>query len=78
MSHRVVGTCSLCGGAVTVPAVWCGIFPPTPTCAACGAEAACHGPVIPMKPRPGVVTKTVTIPSTWPVDDSVAHWKHNA
>jgi hypothetical protein len=67
---RVVGTCSVCGGAVTVPAVWCGVFPPTPTCSACGAEAASHGPVIPMKPRPGVVTKTITVPCSWPMDGS--------
>jgi hypothetical protein len=49
--NRVVGTCSICSGAVTVPTVWCGVLPPTPTCSGCGAEAASHGPVIPMKPR---------------------------
>lgn len=46
-----VGTCSICGGPVRVPAVWMGIIPPEPTCASCGAVKADHGPVIQMKPR---------------------------
>lgn len=49
---RTIGTCSICGGAVTVPGVWWGICPPTPTCTGCGAVAASHGPVIPMVPAP--------------------------
>lgn len=50
MSNMTVGTCSICGGRVSVPMVWHGIIPPTPTCENCGAVAAQHGPVIPMQP----------------------------
>lgn len=49
--EKTVGTCSICGGRVTVPSNWMGIYPPTPTCQNCGARAAQNnGPVIPMKP----------------------------
>ena len=46
----IIGTCSICGGAVTVPDAWGGIIPPTPTCQSCGAAAAQHGPIIEMRP----------------------------
>lgn len=47
-----IGQCSLCGGRVTVPTVWHGIYPPVPTCESCGATAKASGPVIPMeKPK---------------------------
>lgn len=47
---NTIGTCSICGGRVSVPQVWHGIIPPTPTCEACGAVAAeTYGPVIPMQ-----------------------------
>lgn len=46
---RVIGTCSLCGGQVCVPTMWGAIIPPTPTCQQCGAVAASHGPLIPMR-----------------------------
>lgn len=52
----IIGTCSQCGGAVSVPDAWGGVIPPTPTCTQCGAVAANHGPIIPMhRPafRPG-------------------------
>lgn len=51
MSDQTVGTCSECGGRVTVPTVWYGIDPPTPTCSSCGAMPAdpAYGPVISMK-----------------------------
>lgn len=63
--HAVIGTCSLCGGPVTVPQVWHGVIPPTPTCADCGAvKADMHGPVIPMRPGPKVTTGT-----TWTTTD---------
>lgn len=45
----IIGTCSCCGGAVSVPDVWGGINPPTPTCTQCGAMAAMNGMVIPMR-----------------------------
>lgn len=47
--NTTVGTCSICGGRVSVPAVWHGTVPPTPTCESCGAVKADHGPVVPMK-----------------------------
>lgn len=48
---RIIGTCGLCGGRVTVPTVFMSIIPPTPTCESCGAQVA-EGPVLPMKPAP--------------------------
>lgn len=54
--NNVIGTCSICGGRVTVPTVWHGIIPPTPTCEYCGATAAAHGPVIPMQPQRCTIT----------------------
>ena len=52
MSERILGTCSICGGAVTVPATWLGIHPPSPSCISCGATPVQpYGPVIPMRPR---------------------------
>lgn len=52
MNNKTIGTCSICGGPVTLPSVWLGIIPPTPTCASCGAiPAEPHGPLIPMRPR---------------------------
>lgn len=56
-----VGTCSLCGGRVTVPSPWYGVIPPTPRCEGCGAEAADHGPVIQMRPaKPWIIRTTDT------------------
>jgi hypothetical protein len=49
MSDRIIGNCSLCGGAVTVPAIWHGVIPPTPTCSKCGAVAKQRGPTIEME-----------------------------
>ena len=55
----VVGTCGRCGGPVTIPSVWGGIIPPTPTCGNCGAiPAETHGPVMPMKDGPVFSIKT--------------------
>lgn len=49
----IIGTCSICGGPVTVPDLWGGVVPPIPTCSQCGAVKAGHGPVIEMvKPFP--------------------------
>lgn len=52
MSYTSVGSCSICGGQVTLPLSWMGIHPPVPTCRSCGATAAPAGPVIPMVPAP--------------------------
>lgn len=52
MSMRTVGTCSLCGGVVTVPDPWMGVTPPTPSCSRCHAvPVEAHGPVVQMQPR---------------------------
>lgn len=49
---RVVGTCSLCGGPVTLPEFWMGTVPPVPTCASCHArQKQPYGNVIEMEPR---------------------------
>jgi hypothetical protein len=37
---------------VVCPLAYLSIVPPTPTCEACGAVAADHGPVIDMVPAP--------------------------
>ena len=50
MCKTIMGKCSLCGGYVTVPTVWHGIYPPTPTCDSCGATKKDNLPVIPMDP----------------------------
>jgi hypothetical protein len=46
----IIGTCSLCGGRVSVPSVYHSVIPPEPTCESCGAVRASHGPVIDMRP----------------------------
>lgn len=47
-----IGTCGNCGGRVSVPDIWHGTVPPTPTCETCGARPRqAHGPVIEMQPR---------------------------
>ena len=72
---RTIGTCSICGGAVTVPGVWWCVEPPIPTCTGCGAIAAAHGPVIPMVSAPRqivtITTGTVTITAA-DLDDAIA------
>lgn len=49
--NTTIGTCSICGGRVTVPTHWSATIPPTPTCESCGAVKAGHGPVIQMTKR---------------------------
>ena len=62
MNKQTVGTCGLCGGAVTVPQFFMSVVPPTPTCEDCGATAKPnHGPVLPMNP-----------PQRWYVTDHTA------
>lgn len=68
INDKVVGTCSLCGGAVTLPVIWFGVIPPIPTCSSCGAVARQNnGPVIPMEPRKpsGVTSNRLTL-NRWP------------
>lgn len=52
MSVRVIGTCGLCGGQVTVPGAWFGINPPVPKCDSCHATMKHTGPILPMNPAP--------------------------
>lgn len=57
--YTVIGTCSICGGAVTAPTVWSGVVPPEPTCSSCGAiKKQSYGPVIDMVARK-VGTRTI-------------------
>lgn len=67
MSDRILGTCSICGGPVTVPAYWLGINFPTPSCQRCGAvPTAAFGPVIPMKARQITEAKDVVgVSNSW-------------
>lgn len=52
MSDTILGTCSLCGGPVTVPHAWLGTSPPLPECKHCHARPRRpYGPVIDMQPR---------------------------
>jgi hypothetical protein len=68
MNTQTVGTCSICGGAVTLPTMYWSVVPPVPTCSRCGAMARSSGPVIPMAPAPRRSTVTVSGCSTivWP------------
>lgn len=68
-----VGTCSICGGPVSVPSVWYGVTPPVPTCEHCGAvRQDSYGPVIPMKPAPRTWTGTKwTTAPTWQSEPGV-------
>ena len=54
MNVKIVGKCGICGGRVTVPAVWWSVVPPVPTCESCGAvmDDTAHLPTLPMRPRP--------------------------
>ena len=47
---KIIGTCSKCGGPVTVAAFWCEDFPPIPECMSCGRKKTIepYGPVIDM------------------------------
>lgn len=74
---RVIGTCSICGGRVTVPSVYHSVVPPTPTCEKCGAvPRQSYGPVIPMVPSRPYDTQPFTKPYEWPYDyDIRPMWK---
>jgi len=49
---RTMGTCSQCGGRVTVPEAWYGTRPPIPACENCGARMEKPwGPIITTTPR---------------------------
>lgn len=60
-----VGSCSICGGDVTVPKVYMSTIPPTPTCSKCGAVARSLLPVIDMVPSTPINYKlTITTGGT--------------
>lgn len=51
MSKRILGSCGLCGGTVSVPLAFLSLVPPVPACESCGAvprDAA--PPRLPMLP----------------------------
>lgn len=73
--HDVVGSCSLCGGPVTVPSAWLSVTPPTPSCASCGAIRAGFGRVIDMQPSPRTRISTAT--TGFDLDSEFSH-KRNA
>ena len=58
--HTTIGTCSNCGGEVTIPSVYHSVVPPKPTCQRCGAVARPHGPVIDMEPPPAPKGSTLS------------------
>lgn len=49
MNKQTIGTCSICGGSVTLPVYYHSVIAPTPKCERCGAVAKPSGPVIPME-----------------------------
>lgn len=61
MADQTIGTCSICGGRVAIPAAWLGIKPPIPTCDSCGAiKRKPYGPTVDMTPVKRVGTKLVS------------------
>ena len=60
-NKQIIGTCSICGGDVTMPIIWYSIYPPRPTCNKCGAVAADERkPIIPMIEREEKVQREST------------------
>lgn len=56
-----IGTCGICGGPVSIPAIWFGVVPPDASCERCGAVPKNqYGPVLPMESRRQTETKTKT------------------
>lgn len=49
IGKTIIGTCSVCGGNVTVHTNWMCVVPDVPKCESCGARKAA-GPVIDMVP----------------------------
>jgi hypothetical protein len=80
MLNIAIGTCSLCGGRVSVPDGSGSILKPRGQCEGCGALEAEHGPVIPMVPAqlPPVVSPLLA-PTPGVVRDStsVPEWQRN-
>ena len=52
MTEIVLGTCSLCGGRVSMPDAWSTIAAPQPRCQSCFAvPEQAWGPIIRMRPE---------------------------
>lgn len=49
MNKAIIGTCSICGGTVSVPTVFHSVTPPVPTCESCGAQKKSTLPVVEME-----------------------------
>lgn len=66
MQNVRIGTCGICGGPVSTPAVWHGIIPPEKKCEWCGAHPQEElGPVLPMKEvRQGNIVEIRTTDNT--------------
>jgi hypothetical protein len=63
---QTLGTCSICGGPVTVPIVFHSIVPPVPRCESCGAHAAPKTwPVVPMVPAGTPMAPVGDFTITW-------------
>jgi hypothetical protein len=79
MTQSNVGTCGNCGGAVTVPTVWLGVVPPTPTCQCCGATPKdAHGLVREMNPpsqRDRLLTAGERFEEMRDSEPGVARWR---
>jgi hypothetical protein len=49
MSDSIIGTCSICGGTVSVPNAYLLTRPPVPRCDSCGASKKSDLPVVEME-----------------------------
>ena len=59
--EKIIGTCSICGGPVSVPNISWSVIPPVPRCQNCGATPQVrYGPVIPMQPAPPIKVEYTT------------------
>lgn len=69
MSAKIIGTCSLCNGPVTLVTIvdpWLGNSLPIPTCQRCGAtKKDPYGPVIEMTPYKGLPGTIQPSPIDW-------------
>lgn len=79
--NDTVGTCSLCGGRVSVPRNWMATTPPIPTCESCGAtKKQPHGDVVEMNPLPRKIHEPAKFthrnydPVPWPNAIGCSSW----
>lgn len=69
--ERTVGTCSECGGRVTLPDSYMSVIPPVPTCQKCGArKKQPFGAVIQMDPSTATKKPSqATVKGFAPIED---------